>query len=202
MLSTRAGPVRWTGERRPTGRGATAGGSSLGTGGHAAAGRMFWLTRKRFSGSYFAFTDASRCVVLAVGRLDAALGLVVHHEVDVRPFEVERVNRLPVGAPPRLQGVGLLRVGVDPGDDHRPGRVARAPRGRVLRRRGGRRRRSGRGASATARSAPWRPARCACRSPRPAATSRSRPSSTTAGPSGRTGRTAPASPGTASRPSS
>ena len=33
---------------------------SLGIGCQEAAGRMFWLTRKRFSGSYFAFTAARR----------------------------------------------------------------------------------------------------------------------------------------------
>ena len=32
----------------------------LGHGCQEAAGTMFWLTRKRFSGSYFAFTDARR----------------------------------------------------------------------------------------------------------------------------------------------
>src|SRR5277367_640479 len=57
-------------------------------------------------------------VIIAVGRLDTPLDLVVAHEIDVSSFEVERVNRRPVGAPPRLQGIGLLRVGVDPSDDH------------------------------------------------------------------------------------
>jgi len=42
-----------------------------------AAGRMFWLTLKEVSGSYFAFTDAETFVVFAVGRLDTPLDLVV-----------------------------------------------------------------------------------------------------------------------------
>jgi hypothetical protein len=72
-------------------------------------------------------------VVVAVGRLNAPLGLVVHHEVDVSPFEVERVNSLPILASPCLQGIGLLRVGADPGDDHGPGRLACVPCRCVLR---------------------------------------------------------------------
>ena len=130
---------------------------------------MFWFTRKRFFGSYLRFHRREPRVVVAVGRLDAAVGLVVHHEVDVGALEVERVHGLPVRAPPVLQRVGLLRVGVDPGDDHRPGRVARRSTRSRPSRRGARRRRSGRGASARSRSAPRRPARCARRSPRPAA---------------------------------
>jgi hypothetical protein len=35
-------------------------GPDLGTGCQEAGGKMFWLTGKRFSGSYFAFTDARR----------------------------------------------------------------------------------------------------------------------------------------------
>jgi hypothetical protein len=33
---------------------------ALGTGYQETAGGMFWLTRNRFSGSYFAFTNARR----------------------------------------------------------------------------------------------------------------------------------------------
>src|ERR1700693_4618895 len=43
------------------------------------------------------------------------------------------MNRRPVGASPRLQGLRLLRIGVDPSDDHGPSGVACIPRGRVFR---------------------------------------------------------------------
>src|ERR1700730_18073623 len=48
-------------------------------------------------------------VVVPVRRGDAPLDLVVHHEVDVCAFKVERVNRIPICAPPRLQGVSVFR---------------------------------------------------------------------------------------------
>src|SRR5258708_24717754 len=71
-------------------------------------------------------------VVVSVCRLDAALHFVIHHEVDVCPFQIERVNRLPVGAAPRLQRVSLFRIRVDSSNDHRPWCVAGIPRGRVF----------------------------------------------------------------------
>src|SRR5450631_1363612 len=48
------------------------------------------------------FHRRETCVVLAVGRLDAPLDLVVHHEIDVSSLEIKRMNRRPVGASPRL----------------------------------------------------------------------------------------------------
>src|SRR5262249_5453607 len=38
-------------------------------------------------------------VIVAVGRLNASLNLVIHHEIDVRPFQIERMNRAPVASP-------------------------------------------------------------------------------------------------------
>jgi len=52
-LGVRRAPVRfivWLG----------AASQALRAGRQEAAGKMFWLTRKRFFGSYFVFTDTSR----------------------------------------------------------------------------------------------------------------------------------------------
>ena len=66
-------------------------------------------------------------VIVAVGRLEACLAFVVHHEVRVGAAEIERVNRLPIVLCPFLQGRRLARIGVDPGDHHRPGGIAAVP---------------------------------------------------------------------------
>jgi hypothetical protein len=129
-------------------------------------------------------------VVCAVGRLHPTLGLVVHHEVHVRAFHLERVDGLPVGASPRLQRVRVLRVGIDAGDHHRIGRVARWPRRGVLydAPHGTVDRVQVHEAERARRLRRLRDVHvdCIVRS----ATSRSHPSSTTARPSGRTDRTA------------
>ena len=89
-------------------------------------GWMFWFTRNRFAASVLGFDLCKPAVVVAVARFDAA-GPFVHHEVDVRAAEVERMDRLPIRLGPTFQGVGASGFGIDRGDDHRPGGITRVP---------------------------------------------------------------------------
>src|SRR5439155_4731969 len=67
-------------------------------------------------------------VVVAIGRLYAGVAFVVHHEVDVAAARIEAMQRLPIGFGPARHRPSLLRVRIDPGDDHRPGGIPGAPR--------------------------------------------------------------------------
>ena len=93
-----------------------------------AAGRTFWLTRKRLSGSYVALMRGEPVVVAAVGSPNAILTLV-HHHVHVGAAGRIRVQRLEVVDAPPADELRVRRVGVDAGEDGSPRRVAVAPGG-------------------------------------------------------------------------
>jgi hypothetical protein len=68
-------------------------------------------------------------VIAAVGRLEARLALIVHHEVRVGATEIERMDRVLVVLRPFLQDRGHRRIRVDSDDRHRPGCVRAVPGG-------------------------------------------------------------------------
>src|SRR5438045_883378 len=70
-------------------------------------------------------------VVVAIGRFQSRIALVVHHEIRVSAGQVERMHRFPIGLGPARYRACLLRVRIDPRDHHRPGRIAAIP-GRLL----------------------------------------------------------------------
>ena len=80
-----------------------------------AAGSMFWLTRKRLSGSY-CLDPRQPLVVVAVACPDPFLALV-HHHVDVGAASRERVQGLVVVDGPALDRVSVRRVWINARED-------------------------------------------------------------------------------------
>ena len=64
--------------------------------------------------------------IAAVGGPDARGALVGHHEVHVAASGIEAMDGLPVVFWPHreMTGASLSGIGIDPRDDHRPGRIA------------------------------------------------------------------------------
>jgi len=93
----------------------------------SAAGLMFWLTRKKIRRVVFVLQGDEAVVVVAVSGLEPAVVPIVHHEIHIAAVSRVRMHGLPIALGPARDFAGLLRIGVDASDDHRPGRVARVP---------------------------------------------------------------------------
>jgi hypothetical protein len=57
-------------------------------------------------------------VIVAVRGFDARLSFIVHHEVCVRSFQIERMDRLPIVPYLLLQDRGHGRIGINADNGH------------------------------------------------------------------------------------
>src|SRR5215469_10356399 len=72
-------------------------------------------------------------VIVTVGRLEAPLALVAHHEVHVAAARTVGMHRLPIRFAPTAHRIRLLRVRIDPSDNHRPHGIPGIPGRFILR---------------------------------------------------------------------
>ena len=73
---------------------------------------------KQVAGIVLFLQSGQPLVIVAVGGLDSRFPLIVHHEVRVGAFKIERMYGFPVVAHPLLQERSFGPIGIDTHDDH------------------------------------------------------------------------------------